>query len=147
MKPPRLIIAVVLLCLLFTTRSAAQSFNFTTIDVPCAACPGSIARATSAQGINLAGDIVGNFTAPYNTPISTNVGIDSPAYCPAAGSVACTKGSLNSKTIKLGAQIRPSRTSESERLYNIWRTGVRRLSSVQCVADQPILDELSAIRK
>lgn len=132
--------------LLFTTRSAGQSFNFTTIDVPCAACPGGIARQTSAQGINPAGDvvgfyvdavgksrgfllsggqftsidvpgalvgvvgtlptlarginpggdIVGSFTAPYNPPASTSVGFDSPAYCPAAGSVACIKGFLYS---------------------------------------------------
>ena len=132
--------------LLFTTRSAAQSFNLGTIDVPCAACPGGIARSTSAQGINPGGDIVGsyvdavgkshgfllsggqftsidvpgalvgvagnlptvarginpggdivgNFTAPYNPPASTTVSFDSPAYCPAATSVACIKGFLYS---------------------------------------------------
>jgi len=39
--------------------SAAQSFNYSAIDVPCSACAGGIARSTSAQGINPAGDIVG----------------------------------------------------------------------------------------
>lgn len=153
MKSPKLklLIASVLLGLLFTPRSSAQSFNFTAIDVSCSAapptsCPNGISRATSAQGINLAGDIVGfygdgvgkshgfllsggqfttidvpgtlvgvtgtlptvargispsgdivgNFTAPYNPPASTSVGFDSPAYCPAAGSVACIKGFLYS---------------------------------------------------
>ncbi|HEY6944254.1 MAG TPA: hypothetical protein VI431_03870 [Candidatus Acidoferrum sp.] len=133
--------------LLFTTRSAAQSFNFTSIDVPCSACPGGIARRTALGGINPAGDIVGTysdavgkqhgfllsrgqfttidvpgalvgatgslptvargigpsgdivgqFTAPYNPPVSTSVGFDSPAYCPAAGSTACIKGFLYSR--------------------------------------------------
>ena len=48
--------------LLFPARSAAQSFNFATIDVPCAACPGGIARRTALGGINPAGDIVGTYT-------------------------------------------------------------------------------------
>ena len=48
--------------LLFPARGAAQSFNFTTIDVPCAACPGGIARRTAIGGINSAGDIVGVYT-------------------------------------------------------------------------------------
>lgn len=48
--------------LVFTTRSAAQSFDFTTIDVPCPACPGGIARRTAIGGINPAGDIVGTYT-------------------------------------------------------------------------------------
>jgi probable HAF family extracellular repeat protein len=53
--------------LLFSTRSAAQSFNFNVIDVPCSAtlptsCPNGIARQTVASGINPAGDIVGVFT-------------------------------------------------------------------------------------
>src|SRR5581483_7562857 len=45
--------------LLLATVGAAQPFNYYTIDVPCSACPGGIARSTSAQGINPAGDIVG----------------------------------------------------------------------------------------
>jgi hypothetical protein len=45
--------------LLLTTGAAAQTFHYYTIDVPCSACPGGIARATSAQGINPGGDIVG----------------------------------------------------------------------------------------
>jgi len=141
---PGLVSLLVFGPLLFTTQIAAQSFNLATIDAPCAACPGGIARSTSAQGINPAGDIVGtytdavggqhgfllsggqfttidvpgvlvgatgalptvargispsgeivgSFTAPYNPPLSTSVGFDSPAYCPAAGSVACIKGFL-----------------------------------------------------
>jgi hypothetical protein len=47
--------------LLFSAGSAAQSFQITSIDVPCSACPGGIASATSAQGINPAGDIVGAY--------------------------------------------------------------------------------------
>ncbi len=45
--------------LLLPGHGAAQPFNFVSIDVPCSACPGGIARSTSAQGINPAGDIVG----------------------------------------------------------------------------------------
>lgn len=48
--------------LVLTAGTAAQSFHYTTIDVPCSACPGGIARSTSAQGINPAGDIVGTYT-------------------------------------------------------------------------------------
>lgn len=44
---------------LFPARSAAQSFNFVSIDVPCSACPGGIARQTAVSGINPGGDIVG----------------------------------------------------------------------------------------
>ncbi|HET7151876.1 MAG TPA: hypothetical protein VFI60_10730 [Candidatus Acidoferrum sp.] len=134
--------------LLFSTHAEAQSFNFSTIDVPCAACPGGIARRTAVGGINPAGeivgtytdavgkqhgfllsggqfttidvpgalvgvegtlstvargigpsgDIVGQFTAPYNPPLSTTGGFDSPAYCPATGSTACTKGFLYSRS-------------------------------------------------
>jgi len=43
-------------------RVVAQAFNFSTLDVPCATCPGGIARATSDQGINPRGDIVGTYT-------------------------------------------------------------------------------------
>ena len=56
------ILSLGVLCvgLLAPVRPAvAQSFNFTTIDVPCAACPGGIARTTSVQGINPAGDMAG----------------------------------------------------------------------------------------
>jgi hypothetical protein len=58
--------ALVLGLLLFTTGSAAQSFNFTTIDVPCGAapptsCPNGIARQTFVNGINPAGDMVGAY--------------------------------------------------------------------------------------
>jgi probable HAF family extracellular repeat protein len=63
----RLIFTSVFGLMLFTTRSAAQSFNFNAIDVPCSAtlptsCPNGIARQTVANGINPAGDIVGVFT-------------------------------------------------------------------------------------
>jgi len=51
--------------LLFTTRSAAQSFSFNPIDVPCSAtlptsCPNGIARQTVANGINPAGTSSGS---------------------------------------------------------------------------------------
>lgn len=48
--------------LLLPEKSAAQSFNFVPVDVPCAACPGGIARRTTIGGINPAGDIVGAYT-------------------------------------------------------------------------------------
>src|SRR5215469_1266805 len=48
--------------LLLPCNSAAQSFNFVSVDVPCSACPGGIARSTAIGGINPAGDIVGAFT-------------------------------------------------------------------------------------
>jgi hypothetical protein len=41
---------------------AAQSFNFDPIDGPCSDCSGGIALATTAYGINPAGDIVGTYT-------------------------------------------------------------------------------------
>jgi probable HAF family extracellular repeat protein len=47
---------------LFGVRSSAQSFRFNSIDVPCSACPGGIARSTTAYGINPDGDIVGTYT-------------------------------------------------------------------------------------
>jgi hypothetical protein len=128
--------------LLLVTSSGAQTFNFVSIDVPCSACSGGIARRTVAIGINPggdivgdytdavgrlhgfllsrgqfttidvpgtlvgangslptvargispAGDIVGSFTAPVSAAPAT-----SPAYCPAAGSPACTKGFLLSQ--------------------------------------------------
>jgi len=49
-----------------------------------------IVLPTSANGINPAGEIVGNYTAPVN---ASETDIDSPAYCPAK-SAACTKGFL-----------------------------------------------------
>jgi len=51
--------AVILFCL---GTAAAQSFNFISINVPCNACPGGIARRTAVGGINPGGDIVGVYT-------------------------------------------------------------------------------------
>ena len=48
--------------LLLPANSPAQSFNFVSIDVPCTACPGGIARRTTIGGINPGGDIVGTYT-------------------------------------------------------------------------------------
>src|SRR5216683_6708382 len=48
--------------LLSAAPGRAQSFSFTTIDVPCSACPGGIARRTAIGGINPGGDIVGVYT-------------------------------------------------------------------------------------
>src|SRR5689334_15537766 len=48
--------------LLFPRSSAGQTYNISTIDVPCAACTGGIARATSAIAINPGGDIGGGYT-------------------------------------------------------------------------------------
>src|SRR5258708_10281343 len=114
--------------LLSAAPGRAQSFSFTTINVPCSACPAGIARITAiaginpgagivgvymdavgksngfllsggqfttidvpgslvgstgalptvARGISPSGDILGQFTAPYNPPLSTSVGFDSP---------------------------------------------------------------------
>lgn len=47
---------------LFPARSSAQSFKFTSVNVPCSTCPGGIARSTTAYGINPDGDIVGTYT-------------------------------------------------------------------------------------
>lgn len=59
--------------LLTATQSAAQSFTYVSIDVPCsafpsgAACPASgYAVATIANGINPGGDIVGQYTDGNN---------------------------------------------------------------------------------
>jgi hypothetical protein len=141
--------ALTLICGLqfFSIQAAAQSFSFSTIDVPCPTCPGGIARRTAIGGVNPAGDIVGTYTdavgkqhgfllsggqftsidvsgslvgvtgslptvargigpsgeivgqfsAPYNPPVSTSGGFDSPSYCPATGSTACIKGFLYSR--------------------------------------------------
>lgn len=125
-------IALSLSGLLLPANSVAQSFNFVSIDVPCSACPGGIARRTAIGGINPAGDIVGVYTdavggqhgfllsngqfttldfpdaistsargisptgdivGSYTAPVSS-APWGSPAYCPAAGSPACTKGFL-----------------------------------------------------
>jgi uncharacterized membrane protein len=48
--------------LLLPSGSAAESFHFVSIDVPCTACPGGVARRTALSGINPAGDIVGAYT-------------------------------------------------------------------------------------
>ncbi len=48
--------------LLSARPGRAQSFTFTTIDVPCSDCSGGIADSTTAFGINPAGDIVGTYT-------------------------------------------------------------------------------------
>jgi hypothetical protein len=47
---------------LFPGKSSAQSFNFVSIDVPCSACTGGIARRTSVGGISPRGEIVGAYT-------------------------------------------------------------------------------------
>ena len=47
--------------LMSATPSKAQSFGFTSIDVPCSNCLGGIATSTTAFGINPAGDIVGTY--------------------------------------------------------------------------------------
>ena len=47
---------------LVPSKTAAQSFNIVSIDVPCSACPGGIARRTAIGGINPKGDIVGVYT-------------------------------------------------------------------------------------
>lgn len=48
--------------LLLATSGTAQTFNFASIDVPCSACSGGIARRTAVGGINPTGDIVGTYT-------------------------------------------------------------------------------------
>jgi len=61
--------------------------RFTTIDFPGAV-------ATNANGISSSGRIVGNYTAPFTPGVSDTAPTDSPIYCPASGSAACTKGFL-----------------------------------------------------
>ncbi len=67
--------------------------KFTTIDVPdsLVGIDDNGTLPTSANGINSAGEIVGNYIAPLSS-----APVDSPSYCPAAGSPACTKGFLYS---------------------------------------------------
>jgi hypothetical protein len=48
--------------LLAAMPSAAQSFDFVSIDVPCSACTGGIALSMTAFGISPGGDIVGTYT-------------------------------------------------------------------------------------
>ncbi len=79
-----------------------SSGQFTTIDVPAAlvqsGATGSL--TTLLRGIGPSGDIVGQFTAPYNPPLSTDLSnADKPYYCPVAGSPACIKGLLYSRGI------------------------------------------------
>ena len=45
--------------LLLAASSAAQSFSFVPIDVPCSGCPGGVAQQTVANGISPGGDVVG----------------------------------------------------------------------------------------
>jgi uncharacterized membrane protein len=71
--------------------------GFSTLDVPGSLIGVEGTLPTNANGINPAGRIVGQFTAPYNPPASTTAPVDSPAYCPAAGSAACIKGFLYSR--------------------------------------------------
>ena len=53
--------------LLLPSNGAAQPYALYTVDVPCTACPGSIALSTSAQGVNPGGDIVGWHTDDHGT--------------------------------------------------------------------------------
>jgi hypothetical protein len=71
--------------------------QFFTLDVPGSIVGVSGALPTLAKGIGPSGNVVGQFTAPYNPPVSTTAPIDSPLYCPAATSVACIKGFLYSR--------------------------------------------------
>jgi hypothetical protein len=48
--------------LLLPCHSDAQTFDFISIDAPCSACPGGIARRTAIGGISPRGDIVGVYT-------------------------------------------------------------------------------------
>jgi len=57
----RRVISLVSVLSLVMGSGAAQSFNFESIDVPCSSCNGGIALATTAYGINPAGDIVGTY--------------------------------------------------------------------------------------
>jgi hypothetical protein len=66
--------------------------QFATIDVPGALAGVGVTLSTIARGISPSGEIVGQYTAPVNTGVPP----DSPAYCPPAGSPACTKGFLYS---------------------------------------------------
>jgi hypothetical protein len=66
--------------------------QFATIDVPGALAGVGGTLPTIARGISPSGEIVGQYTAPVNAAAPP----DSPAYCPAAGSAACTKGFLYS---------------------------------------------------
>lgn len=66
--------------------------QFTTIDVPGALVGVSGTLTTVARGISPSGAIVGQYIAPVNS----SAPVDSPAYCPAAGSTACIKGFLYS---------------------------------------------------
>jgi len=66
--------------------------QFATVDVPGALAGVGGTLPTIARGISSSGEIVGQYTAPVNPAVPP----DSPAYCPAAGSAACTKGFLYS---------------------------------------------------
>jgi len=68
------------------------SGEYVTIDVPgeLAGLKG-ITFPTTVNGINPAGDLVGNYTV---TVTNEAAAIDSPAYCPAAHPAACLKGFL-----------------------------------------------------
>jgi len=66
--------------------------TFATIDVPGALAGVDGTLPTVARGISPSGKIVGQYTAPVNAAVPQ----DSPAYCPAVGSAACTKGFLYS---------------------------------------------------
>ena len=57
----RSLILVWICGLVLVSQLAAQSFNYVSINVPCSACTGGIAIATTAFGINPAGDIVGTY--------------------------------------------------------------------------------------
>lgn len=71
--------------------------QFTTIDVPGALVGVAGSLSTTARGIGPSGDIVGQFVAPFNPPQSTTAPLDSPVFCPKAGSAACIKGFLYSR--------------------------------------------------
>jgi hypothetical protein len=59
---PITIVNAIWVLLMLAATGAAQGFDYVSIDVPCSACPGGIARRTAAGGINPRGDIVGVYT-------------------------------------------------------------------------------------
>ena len=73
-------------------QSGGAVGQLTNIDGPGSLVAASGTLPTSANGINPARDIVGNFIAPVNTSVTP----DNPSYCPAVGSAACNKGFLYS---------------------------------------------------
>src|SRR5579864_8315012 len=93
--------------LLLPDNGAAQSFNFVSVDVPCAACPGGIARRTAISGINPAGEMVGTYADALGMQHGFLLSRGQFTTLDVPGAVSTTAKGINPRGDIVGAYIVP----------------------------------------